>query len=524
MTASPAAREGRALKTALKDNSLLTRAVARTRSLRLPVLHLPSDWPFAVRAGAEVVLGSWLMVIVLTLAVYMATSSMDAAAALSVGTALRTGSALWSLGLGGGYGSPAEAAGAIELPLLGLTLLHLLLTRSAVRRAHLRTAASGALVVLTTTALAAFLLLLTSPAGSRTWPAVLGAAAVSALVVGTDLQRRGLGSQRLTSWWHERPAWVSPALVLTRDTAAALLTASVLVLLAAAVDGAARVSRLHDALAGGGLVASLGLVLLQLGWVPTALVWALSWLAGPGLSVGAGSTFTPDHVVAGAVPTLPLLGLLPTGPVGGEGSSAGLYLPMVLTAAALVIVWVHRRRLRALPLAQAVIAAVAAALLVALGAGACCLAASGSIGPGRLTEVGPNTLMTVVLLLVELGVGQVAAAVLVHPRTRVATEHGVRQTVAAAGSAAASTREKVEAGARAAQERRERVRTEREAAQATGSDVAEPSRSADTKDPGAQALGAHTRGAQAPRTEVIEDQADVATAELAQVRKEGKDA
>ncbi|ETJ02660.1 MAG: hypothetical protein Q605_AUC00961G0001, partial [Actinomyces urogenitalis DORA_12] len=116
---------------------------------------------------------------------------------------------------------------------------------------------------------------------------------------------------------------------------------------------------------------------------------------------------------------------------------------MALTAVALVIVWVRRRRLRALPLAQVVIAAVAAALMVALGVGACCLAASGSIGPGRLTEVGPNTLMTVVLLLVELGVGLVAAAVLVHPRTRVATEHGVRQTVSAAGSAAASTREKV---------------------------------------------------------------------------------
>lgn len=511
MTASPAAREGRALKSALKDNSLLARAGARTRSLRLPALHLPPDWPFAVRAGAEAVLGGWLVVIVLTLAVYMATSSMDAAAALSVGAALRTGSALWSLGLGGGYGSPSEPAGAIELPLLGLTLLQLLLARSAVRRAHLRTAASGGLVVGTTTALAAFLLLLTSPGGSRTWPAIVGTALLTAVVVGVDLQRRGLGSQRLTGWWHERPAWVSPALVLTRDAAVALVAASVLVLLAAVVDGAARVSRLHDALAGGGVIASLGLVLLQLGWVPTTLVWALSWLAGPGFIVGAGSTFTPDHVVAGAVPTLPLLGLLPTAPVGGEGSSAGLYLPMALTAVALVIVWVHRRRLRALPLAQVVIAAVAAALMVALGVGACCLAASGSIGPGRLTEVGPNTLMTVVLLLVELGVGLVAAAVLVHPRTRVATEHGVRQTVSAAGSAAASTREKVEAGARAAQERRERVRAEREAAQAGDQEAADP-----------QAAG--SAGGEAPRVEVIEDQADVATTELTQVRKEGNDA
>ena len=244
-----------------------------------------------MRAGAETALGSWLAVVILTLAVYMATSSMDAAAALSVGAALRTGTALWSLGLGGGYGSPADPAGGIELPLLGLTVVQLLLTRSAVRRAHLRSAASGGLLVTTATALAAFLVLLTSPGGSRTWPAILGVAVLSALVVGTDLQRRGLGSQRPSAWWHERPAWVSPALVLARDTAVALLVASLLVLLMAVLDGAARVSRLHDALAGGGLIASLGLVLLQLGWVPTTLVWSLSWLAGPGFTVGAGSAF-----------------------------------------------------------------------------------------------------------------------------------------------------------------------------------------------------------------------------------------
>ncbi|WP_244960226.1 DUF6350 family protein [Actinomyces faecalis] len=470
----------------------------------------------------------------------MATSSMDAAAALSVGTALRTGTALWSLGLGGGYGSPSDPAGAIELPLLGLTLLQLLLARSAVRRAHLRTAASGGLLILTTTALAVFLVLVTSPAGSRTWPAILGTAVVSTLVVSADLQRRGRGSRRLADWWHERPAWVSPALVLARDTAVVLLAASVLVLLAAVVDGSARVSRLHDALAGGGVIASAGLVLLQLGWVPTVLVWALSWLAGPGFVVGTGSTFTPDHVVAGAVPTLPVLGLLPTASLGGEGSRTGLYLPMVLTAAALVVVWVCRRRLRALPLAQAVIAAVAASLLVALGTGACCLAASGSIGPGRLAEVGPNTVMTVVLLLVEVGVGLVAAAVLVHPRTRVATEHGVRQTVAVAGSAAASTREKVEAGARAAQERRERVRAERESARARGSDDAEAEPiGADTavpaqrvaEDAGAEAgpVVAGPERREPPRPQPRGEWSPAAdetaaTAGLTQVRKEGNDA
>ena len=65
---------------------------------------LPRDWPFAVRTGLESVLGGWLLAVVLTIAVYVSTSSLDAAAALSLGTAVRTGTALWSLSLGGSYG------------------------------------------------------------------------------------------------------------------------------------------------------------------------------------------------------------------------------------------------------------------------------------------------------------------------------------------------------------------------------------------------------------------------------------
>ena len=157
-----------------------------------------------------------------------------------------------------------------------------------------------------------------------------------------------------------------------------------------------------------------GLVLLQIAWVPTMLIWACSWLIGAGFSVGTGTVFAPDRVVAGPAPALPLLGLLPAAPL----STAGLWLPLVVTVGAMVAAWRRRAVLNSLRVRHAVSAAGAAALLVAAGVGLLCLAASGSVGPGRMTDVGPQVLYTVILVFVEVGVGLAAMAILAHPYTR----------------------------------------------------------------------------------------------------------
>ena len=130
--------------------------------------------------------------------------------------------------------------------------------------------------------------------------------------------------------------------------------------------------------------------------------------------MGTGTVFAPDRVVAGPVPTLPLLGLLPTAPL----STVGLWLPLVVTAGAMVAAWRRRAVLNSLRVRYAVSAAGLAALLVAGGVGLLCVAASGSVGPGRMTDVGPQILYTIILVFVEVGVGLAAMAVLAHPYTR----------------------------------------------------------------------------------------------------------
>ncbi|MCG5029823.1 DUF6350 family protein, partial [[Ruminococcus] torques] len=68
-------------------------------------------------------------------------------------------------------------------------------------------------------------------------------------------------------------------------------------------------------------------------------------------------------------------------------SSVGLWLPLVVTAGAMVAAWRRRTVLNALRVRYALSAAGLAALLVAGGVGLLCLAASGSVGPDRMSSV-----------------------------------------------------------------------------------------------------------------------------------------
>ena len=411
---------------------------------------VPADWPFAVRAGVESVLAGWLLVVVPTLAVFAATSSMDAAAALSVGTALRTGTGLWSLGLGGAWGSASSPDGVVGLPLLGLTIIQALITRWSVRRSRLVRLMSGLWAVLSAMAGAALIAVASGPAGSRTWTAVLGLGALTALITFGHLQRAGRGWEVATRWWARRPRWTDPALALVRSTVLAIAALVAVVVVAAVVTGAGRVGRLHDALSAGGIVASLGLVALQAGWAPTMLVWALAWLAGPGFTVGTGSLFSPDVVIPDAVPAMPVLGLLPTAPLG----TAGVYLPMVITLAAMGAAWHRRRVLLELELSEALMSALAATLIVTLGCLALALGASGPIGPDRMTRVGPHTGYLCLFIALEVGVGLIAIAVLTHPTTH--DRLTARRAPGASRAADPSARSTRESRRTAAEARRER--------------------------------------------------------------------
>ncbi|WP_219721965.1 cell division protein PerM [Microbacterium aurantiacum] len=199
------------------------------------------------------------------------------------------------------------------------------------------------------------------------------------------------------------------AFVVVAVTGASALAVAVMVLLrggeVVALFEAARVDLL------GVTVLALG----HLAYLPTLIVWAASWLAGPGFSVGAGTAVSPAGTQLGVVPGIPVLGLLP------ENSSIWMLIVVIVPiAAGAVAGWAVRSRLvwEGTPLRigpRAVIAGGIAGLASGVAALAAVLA-GGSMGPGRLAEAGPAVGPFALAIGVEVLIG--AAILLLSPRHR----------------------------------------------------------------------------------------------------------
>src|SRR5699024_11817385 len=95
---------------------------------------LPDSWLRGVLAGAEGVLGTWLLVVIPSIAVYIATAAAPELGSASWLEAGQIGTGVW-LAAHGAHLEVGEATFTL-LP-LGVTLLALALTAAAIRRAAL---------------------------------------------------------------------------------------------------------------------------------------------------------------------------------------------------------------------------------------------------------------------------------------------------------------------------------------------------------------------------------------------------
>ncbi|WP_200847228.1 DUF6350 family protein [Microbacterium sp. 18062] len=324
---------------------------------------------------------------------------------------------------------PALAAFAVSLPPLGFAAFSLLFgARSGARAARagawVTGVATGAVVFAALVAAVA----LTSRADLvrvELWQAILFPAAFYAvgLLAGAvrvawsdgddgavDALRARL--DRASGAWPEFPGLAArgAALALT-----ALVGVGALVLAIALVVRAPQIVALSqsanlDAL--GAAVVALG----QLLYLPTLVVWALAFVAGPGVLLGAGAAVAPAGTQLGVLPGIPVLGVLP------EATSPWLLaLALLPVAAGAVAGWAVRSRLapRGTPadaestgLLLALTGAVA--LGAALGAALLTLLGSGAMGPGRLAQVGPDAGAVAIAVGIEVGLG--AGILLLSPR------------------------------------------------------------------------------------------------------------
>lgn len=210
----------------------------------------------------------------------------------------------------------------------------------------------------------------------------------------------------------------------------------------------------------GSAVITLG----QLAYLPTLVVWGLSFIAGPGFAVGTGTAVSPAGTQVGVVPGIPLLGAVPD-----STTTWLLLLALVPVALGALAGWIVRSRLvgrggvrmpqppsrdepatsrfddgRTAALSGLLASApviepepapedgpelaenepIGARLVIALGiaavsaaaAGLLSFLASGSLGPGRLAEFGPQPGPVALAVGIEVLIG--AAILLLAPVAR----------------------------------------------------------------------------------------------------------
>jgi hypothetical protein len=354
-----------------------------------------------------------LAVMVLVLVAWATTADSGADATDAVATALQA----W---LVAHHAHLLVPGGELALVPLGLTALPLALLHTATLRAGRAAGVRGRTGVLalassvtaTYAVVATLVALLARTDAVQALPvsAFLGAAGVAALGSGT-------GAVRATGTW----AGVSrrlPAVVRAAAAPAAAALATLVAGGAVLVGGSLAVHHgravlLIDSL-GAGVGGGLLVALLCLLYLPTAAVWGLAFVVGPGFAVGAGTTVSVGGTDLGAVPAFPLLAALPQEP----GPAWAPVLLLVPVAAGVVAALLCRRSGAGAvagwrPVAE--VSAVAGGLLAAAVA-VLCLLASGPAGPGRLGETGPTWWLVAVPAGLE--VAAVMAATLLALRRR----------------------------------------------------------------------------------------------------------
>ena len=367
------------------------------------VLEAPSglDWWQAPAAGVLAAAGSWLVLALPALVVWVATAHTT----VGWGDALGIASAGWFLGHGA-----SVAVGELSLSLapLGLWLLALLLTVRGARRLLDRTERSapgttwpralvrqvipGFVLGYAAAGLLAWLLTLAGPARPG-FAAVLVVLGIPVLALAWALLRRYVAGEEcgvVGEWLDRLPRWLPRAVRPGVHGVAILLGLGTVLVVIMVAARWSTVSGLHAAV-NAGLVGGVVLTAAQLLVLPNLAVFALAWLAGPGFQIADGSTITLAGAHPGLMPMIPVLGALPS---DGAWSGWLILLLSVPVLAGGVIGWLACRSLARLSswrtkLATALAAVVtsAAGLTVLAGLG------SGAVGVDRLSAVGTRPLV-----------------------------------------------------------------------------------------------------------------------------------
>jgi hypothetical protein len=236
-----------------------------------------------------------------------------------------------------------------------------------------------------------------APSGSR----VVGWSVLLCLAFG--LTGIAAGSGRAAIWATHVRGWLRAALGASLRILATMLLVSTLLFAVSLIGdfGTAVnvMSRLHTS--AGESTVYTGLTATT---IPNAVVYAASYLLGPGFAVGTGTLVSPSLVSLGPVPMFPLLAALPD---NGPTPAWTAYLMAVPPLVAAVAVARTQRRLPTLRWEEGALRGCVGGVVAGVLLGVLALLSAGAVGPGRMRDIGPDAMDVLVHAVTAFGIGGV---------------------------------------------------------------------------------------------------------------------
>ncbi len=352
----------------------------------------------AVAGGAAALL-SYLALAVIALGAWM----LDPSGAQEWSQMLEAASGAWLAGLGvaptvGGITVTLLPIGFALVPIIGLAGAARWATEaSAVARRGeaFAVAVSGAIAF---AGVAALIASLSRSLAVSAASAALVCGVLAFVVILTVVMSRA----RLVSWG-SIPPLLRDGLASSAVALATLVALSAILLAVSVVAHASEMNALLVEL-DPGLSGAVLLAVLSLGYLPTAVVWSMAYVVGPGVTVAVGTSVSAFAEPATAtLPGFPLLAALPGSAPAGAAALPGLVLAVGVLAGLFLRARGH----------TGVQGALAAAITAAFTCAALAIVAwltSGSIGTTSLQGLGPSPLWLGAIGGALVGAGALGAA------------------------------------------------------------------------------------------------------------------
>ncbi|HEY6493152.1 MAG TPA: DUF6350 family protein [Trebonia sp.] len=178
-----------------------------------------------------------------------------------------------------------------------------------------------------------------------------------------------------------------------------------------------------------GIFGSVLLLLASLCYLPNAVIWAISYMLGPGFAFGIGTAVSPSGAALGSVPWFPMLAVMPTGDKAAFPAWLGFFV-LVMPYVAGALAGLMTVRIAPTPSLEAAPAwGLVTGTLTAIVIGFCARFSGGSLGGGRLASVGPAGGEVGLVAVLEVGV---TAALVAGAANWLIIRHHIRRLTAAA--------------------------------------------------------------------------------------------